>query len=397
MSLSGDKAIWAAAKSLAEKIQDDPRLETDETDMHVQSLRSEVMRYALHSEEVAMLRGDAAAAMAYLEVAINAREQIFAASHGLFGFSPLSYIDPYPLEDAAAVGRTDLIDRAIALELSNDDADKDNGGHYDGRIAVQKRIRESVPCLASIRATAEREPGIRQIDLQEHCSGADNRTISRLVDQLAAVGILATEKVGSRVHVWPAEHADAPTGDRLRQTARDAERELDQGEDTPTWQLQPEQALAWAQQVLRLMHAALDNPERGTTLVPQPTDLRGLSAMAADSEGSLCVFNEDPDEMVVWGHVGEALMKRILGRHLQLAGIPSRCKQKWLGAEVRHTHLVREKRAVAYRATREFWGLREVREETEGSVPVTVLNSPHKFPAGGAGMHQIVWLSKGSG
>lgn len=393
MSLAGDESIWAAAKALAEKIQDDPRFETDKVVSCVQGLLQEVMTYALHSEEVAMMRGDAAAAMAYLEVGISAREQIFAASHGLFGFSPLSYIDPYPLEDAAAVGRTDLIDRAIALELSNDDADKDNGGHYDGRIAVQKRIRESVPWLASIRAAAEREPGIRQVDLQEHCPGADNRTISRLVDQLAAVGILATEKVGSRVHVWPAEHADAPTGDRLRQTAKAAERELVQSEGTPAWQLEPEQALAWAQQVLSLMQADLDNPERGTTLVPQPSDLPGLWVVAADSEGRLCVYQEDPDEMVVWGHVDEAMMKRILGSCWQLAEIPSRRKQKWLGAQVRHTHLVREKRTDAYRAITEFWGLREVREETQWSVPVTVLNSPHKFPAGRAGMDQIVWLS----
>ncbi|MCC3292464.1 hypothetical protein [Arthrobacter sp. zg-Y1110] len=396
MDVSEQESIQARSAELDEWLKHDPDLETHETDMALHGLYSEVVNYALLAGERAMTRGDTAAAMDLLETALHAREQVFKTPHGPFGFRTLQYIDPFLLEDAAIAGRADLIDRAIALEQANSDAHTDNGGHYDARIAVQMKARESIPHLQSIRDAAEREPGIRQVDLLAHCPGTDRKTVSYLVDQLAALGILATEKIGNRVHVWPAGHADAPTGDRLRQTVRDFLREPDaEGSNVPPWCFHPEQSLKWAQQVLHLMETSLANPERGTTPIPQPTDFRTSTLLAYDAEGHLCSIMEDPDEMVVWGHIGGETMRRILDRHLQASGARPRRRERWLGAEVRHTHLERVSRTVRrYGREQVVWQLREAEAETVWTVPVTVLNAPGKPPRRGPTDDQIIWLAK---
>ena len=73
--------------------------------------------------------------------------------------------------------------------MANRDADGGGNGRYDGRIAALERIRESVPHLTSIRKAVEREPGIRQVDLRAHCPETDNKTVSRLVDQLVVAAL----------------------------------------------------------------------------------------------------------------------------------------------------------------------------------------------------------------
>ena len=358
-------------------------------------LHSEVMNYALLAGEQAMTRGETVAAMGLLETALDARENVLQVSHGPFGYRPLQYIDPYLLQDAAVAGRPDLIDRAIALEVANSEADVNNGGRYDARIAVQVQARESIPHLKAILEAAGREPGIRQVDLLAHCPGTDRKTVSFLVDQLAAVGILATGKVGNRVHIWQAGHAEAPTSDRLRRTERDLLREPDAaGANVPAWALHPGQALGWAQQVLRLMETSLANPELDTTLVPQPADLRMPPMSAYDSEGHLCGISERPDEMVVWEHIDDEAARRILDRHLQLAGVQGRRREKWLGAQVKHTHLEREARTVRrYGREQIIWLLKEAPAESEWTVPVTVLKPVGKSPGTIPTEQQIMWLS----
>ena len=388
-------AVTASTAELDEWLKRDPGLEMYDRGVALLGLHSEVMNYALLAEERAMTCGDTAAAMGLLETALNAREQVLKASRGPFGFRPLQYIDPYLLQDAAVAGRPDLIDRAITLEVANSEADVNNGGRYDARIAVQVQARDSIPHLKAIREAAVREPGIRQVDLLAQCPGTDRKTVSSLVDQLAAVGILATGKVGNRVHIWPAGHPEAPAGDRLRRTERDFLREPDAGgSSAPAWAFHPEQALDWALQVLSLMEASLAMAERDTTAIPQPTDLRMPTLSAYDAEGHLCGISERPDEMVVWGHIDEEAARRILDRHLQLTGVQGRRREKWLGTQVKHTHLEREARTVRrYGREQVIWLLKEAPAESEWTVPVTVLKPVGKSPGTIPTEQQIMWLS----
>lgn len=364
-------------------------IETLDLNMRLSGLQHELFEYALQAEERAMARGDTSAAMGFLETALNAREGVFDTSQGIFGFDPLQYMDPYPLEDAAAASRPDLIDQAIALEKANREADGGGNGRYDDRIASMERVRASLPHLESIREAAVREPGIRQVDLSAHCPGADNRMISRLVDQLCTAGVLVTAKIGSRVHVWPKGHPGAPTGDQLRVPANFPPHEpADEG--FAYWCRDPEQAVQWAQQISALLQASIESPDWRTNPVPQPTDLPQLTAFARDTEGHLCGFSEQPDEMVVWGHIGEDAARRILGRYTKHSGVPSRRARKWQAAPVRHTHFER------YRHTfvigRPGWLLRETAAATELTVPVTVLTSPGAPVRKVLTPDRIIWL-----
>lgn len=333
-----------------------------------------------------MVGGDAPTAMGFLEVALDARASVFGLSHGIRGFAPLNYLDAVPLWDAAAASRPDLIDRAIALEEANRDADGGGEGRYDRRIAAMVRVRESIPFLEAIRGAVERDPGIRQINLTPHCPGADNAKVSRLVGQLASAGVLVKERISSRVCVWPAGHPGIPAGEQ-RMAPGDA-REMTP-EEFRLWCADPEQAVEWAQQIIGLLEQSRANPDRKTTPVPQPLDLHGGSLPANDAEGNPCSFMDEPDEMVVWGHVDDETMRRILGRYVEHSGVPSRRRRKWQAAEVRRTYL---ERVSCQGREGKYWMLQETEEASGTSAPVTAIVSPVTAPHSRPAIGQITWL-----
>lgn len=390
MDISEHEAIWASARAQAKQLSEETRVETLHAEMHLGWLNMQIEDYALSARDRAMLRGDSTSAMDFLETALDARERGFEASELALGFQPLAYMYPHHIQDAAIAGRMDLIDRALALEIASKSADAYADDGYDVRIASLERIKASFPHYKTIRDVVEREPGVLQIDLLAHCPGADNRMVSKMVDRLAVVGILVTEKIGSRVHVWPPGHGDAPTGDRIRQPQNPAG-DTARWQEIPSWHSNPEQPLQWALNLRHRLRTSLANPDWDTSPIPEPADFSPIGLSAADGEGHLCHLCEEPDEMVIWGHIDEATLRRIFERYVEKFGVQSRRLKKWRTAEVRHTHLER----VSYQGReRSLWLLSEAREATGTTIPVTAFVSPGASPRSRPGIGQVIWLDK---
>ncbi|MGM0931155.1 MAG: hypothetical protein ACQEXN_15820 [Actinomycetota bacterium] len=405
----------------------------------LRGLYSQVGRFASSAAQRAMHDGTSERALDLIETAFEAEK--WQLEFDEESKRPVSSPDRQFLRYAAIFGRADLIDHAVAMEeaaleqlragvlapeddiegvefSTYDDAGNEivltaamRRSHYEGALPgwiethVERRQQAidhkcDIDTYRTIRRMASEAPGILRTDLAKML-GLDNRTISHLVDQLAATGFLVTGKVGSRVAVWPAQHEDAPTGDG----ARRPEWEFGQdpsivltGLELPPEFVNPARSLNETLGLISLLETAAKDTANDTGPKPTPMDfLDGMVGLLASPEGHITYMDERRQSLAFWDHIDPVTASRILEVHLSNSRVPAKDRKKWLKIAPRHAHVERR----AHQATGDdgvvevLWLLHEVSEPTENSVPVTVAAVPRAVTVEEAASGQgIIWLPK---
>lgn len=310
---------------------------------------------------------------------------------------------------ASIFGRFDVIDKVIAIEqLALDDSKRPYEPSPHDHAGTERAVHEKKSTYAAeihgermakaLEHKADHErftaildavrdrPGILQVDLPRVVPGRDTKSVTRMVDQLEAAGLVQTKKIGSRIGVWPANHPDGPAVSERREPRWYWYSDLvDYWEGpTPAEWLDPAGTIANIESLMALVEEAAGRPETDEGLRPTILDfLNGglFEVVPPRLSGGNAVLSESRQlAMAVRGHQDLAETAAIAERIIQDRGamITTNQKRKWLSAEPRHTHMERMPFTERFRTESPGWLLREVPEPTADSVPVT------SFTASGA-------------
>lgn len=313
---------------------------------------------------------------------------------------------------ASIFGRFDVIDRAIAIEhIGLEDARRPykplgytvhshNGVEDDDQMRArhernsagattvhEERLAQALEHKAdherfeAIVKAVHNRPGTRQIDLVEVVPERDTKSITRMVDQLEATGLVVTKKVGSRIAVWPAGHPDGPTDSERREPRWYWYAGEYWDGPTPAEWLDPAGTISHIERLMGLVEETERLP--GTDDGRKPTIVDFLeeghfeSAPLRLSRGIPVLCDSQQLAMAIWGHQDlseTAAMAELIIRDGG-ASTTDKQKAKWLLAEPRHTHMERMPFTHHFGASNPGWLLREVPEPTADSVPVTALTA----------------------
>jgi hypothetical protein len=378
-----------------------------------ETVLGELQRFRWNLFQEAVREANYAAALAIAFQALN--EQ--AASYELKMSSDdrssvhVTAPDRVSLYLASIFGRLDVIDRVIGFErLAIDEANRPyrplgfsrtthNGIETDDQMRVRhdedaafaKEIHEARLAQAlehkadharfrSIMEAASQAPGILQVKLVEVVPDRDTKSVTRMVDQLEATGMVATKKVGNRVGVWPADHPEGPSGSERREP-RWYWAVNDYWEDRPFEWLDPARTISNIEVLAGTVEEAARQPGIDEGVRPTPLDFiqgsRWHFVSPALSGGT--PIQADPEQlaMAFWGHQDLTEVAAMAERIIYDGGAETtpNQKKKWLLAEPRHTYMERLPFTERFGAAHPGWLLCEVPEPTANSVPATAFTS----------------------
>lgn len=419
------------------KVVYDPSRKSFTISMLTRSAQSQIQQFAEASANRALYDGDFTKALSFLEVAFEAELRTVQTADGL----PAMHVKTPSMQFSvisAIFDRPDLMDHAIAMlnlriaELQKPFKPLPLGTLFYGatfndtteytpemQIAYHDRCvddwvrndlerrqyaidrKADIPLYQAIRDRVDENPGIRQVDLAKFLPGLENKRVARLVDQLEAAGLLTTGTVGTRVQVWPVNHADAP-GENARRAPRwefgfapfgheDAKSPLSDALSDP------EATLRHAQGFAALVDSASQDSEADSLLKPTVLDfMDGHPTTPAETRGAIVHLDTERRSMAIWGHVDFSEALRILRHHLDFdENFGGRSRASWLSTTPRHTYVERQAHAHTFwdSSTRSVFVLREAAEPTEHTIPVTAVFLPRTVTAEEAARSGgVLWL-----
>lgn len=354
------------------------------------ALRMSVFVFA--ATETLMTKGDPDGAMALAEEALELWEKhVPPLERGLR--------QPEVGYTAVLCGRTDLIDRHLGWYDETIDAIRSHrwprGIHHPGLdtlISQRERTlanRDGVAHVQGILAVTREQPGVKQADLRTLIARLTTPVASSWVTILEDAGKLQTTKIGSRVHLWPANHPEPEGQPRPRKSdppwyGPDAELSEHKIASYRHALRDPLRTYRQLSALLRTFaEAKADEKQTRKGLKPTPLDFFDLyNPHSLDGCLGHPVISqiEDPS-IAAWGHIDLDEFTQIVSLVVEdeqayienvdrvYAPFLRESLRRMSAAVPRHAHVTRF-------PTGEGWVLAEVPEPTADSVPATVVADP---------------------
>ncbi|MGP5227665.1 hypothetical protein [Arthrobacter rhombi] len=357
----------------------------------VYSLATRMSYFTGNATNTLMAAGDPEGAMALVEEVLDLWETHVSPRK-------LGLHSPGVAHAAVLCGRTDLIDRVLGWCDDTIDAIRSRRWptdlHHPGldQLTSQrewvKDAREGVAHLEGILAAVKGQPGVKQADLRTLITGLTTRVATSWVADLEAIGTVKTTKIGSRVHVWPADHPEPEGESRPRQFSvfYGPDADLSEYVGTSYWHAMSDPVRTCRQlaSLLRtIAEAKADERQTRNGLKPTPLDFLDIyNKPSHDAYLGYPVLSQIEDPSVaVWGHIDldefRQIVPLIVGdERASMENVDPvytpylrESLRRLLAAAPRHTHVTRFPAG-------EGWVLAEVPEPTADSVPATVVAHP---------------------